>query len=60
VSAVREVLTLSDDDRTATNTAQQPDRVVPRPNGMAELTDGRLRVQLPPVSWSVLRLGQGE
>jgi alpha-N-arabinofuranosidase len=57
VSAVREALTLADDDRGARNTAEQPDRVVPRPNATAELVDGRLRVQLPPVSWSLLRLG---
>jgi alpha-N-arabinofuranosidase len=57
VSAVREALTVSDDDRSARNTAQEPDRVVPRPNATAQLADGRLRVELPPVSWSVLRLG---
>jgi alpha-N-arabinofuranosidase len=60
VSVVREALTLSDDDRSARNTAEQPDRVVPRPNGTAQLVDGRLRVELPPVSWSVLRLGTPE
>ena len=54
---VREALTLADDDRSARNTAEEPDRVVPRPNTTAQLTDGRLRVELPPVSWSVLRLG---
>jgi alpha-N-arabinofuranosidase len=57
VEAVREALTLADDDRAACNTAEQPDRVVPRPNTTAALADGRLRVQLPPVSWSMLRLG---
>jgi alpha-N-arabinofuranosidase len=57
VAAVREGLTLADDDRAACNTAEQPDRVVPRPNTTAELVDGRLRVELPPVSWSMLRLG---
>ena len=57
VAAVRETLTLADDDRAACNTAEQPDRVVPRPNTTAELVDGRLRVELPPVSWSMLRLG---
>lgn len=56
VTAVREALTLADDDRAARNTAEQPDRVVPRPNRSAELTDGRLRVELPPVSWTMLRL----
>ncbi|GAA1257370.1 alpha-N-arabinofuranosidase [Pseudonocardia aurantiaca] len=57
VDVVREALTLADDDRSARNTAEEPDRVVPRPNTTAQLTDGRLRVELPPVSWSVLRLG---
>ena len=57
VDIVREALTLADDDRAARNTAEQPDRVVPRPNTTAQLTAGRLRVELPPVSWSVLRLG---
>ena len=57
VDAVREALTLADDDHAARNTAQAPDRVVPQPNTTAELADGRLRVELPPVSWSVVRLG---
>ena len=57
VEVVREALTVADDDRSAHNTAQQPDRVVPRPNGTARLADGRLQVELPPVSWSMLRLG---
>jgi alpha-N-arabinofuranosidase len=56
VSSVREALTLADDDRTARNTAEQPDRVVPLANRTAELVDGRLRMELPPVSWSLLRL----
>jgi alpha-N-arabinofuranosidase len=60
VDVVREALTLADDDRAARNSAEQPDRVVPRPNTTAQLTDGRLRVELPPVSWSVLRLGGGD
>ncbi|WP_219413437.1 arabinosylfuranosidase ArfA [Pseudonocardia nigra] len=57
VSAVLEAVTLADADRTARNTADRPDRVVPRPNASADLVDGHLRMELPPVSWSMLRLG---
>jgi alpha-N-arabinofuranosidase len=48
---VVEAWTLTDDDLTATNTQDAPDRVVPRP---LPVPDGA--VVLPPVSWSVLRL----
>jgi alpha-L-arabinofuranosidase len=47
---------LADDDRDARNTAEQPDRVVPRPGRDARLEERRLTVTLPPVSWNVLRL----
>lgn len=47
---------LSDDDPYAVNTADHPDRVVPRPGRGARVEDGRLDVLLPPVSWNVLRL----
>ncbi len=40
----------------ARNTADQPDRVVPRPGRDARLEDRRLAVALPPASWNVLRL----
>ena len=53
---VAESWTLADDDLTATNTAADPDRVVPRPTGHVEVTDGVLRATLPPVSWSAIRL----
>jgi alpha-L-arabinofuranosidase len=47
---------LADDDLGARNTAEQPDRVVPRPGRDARLEERRLTVALPPVSWNVLRL----
>jgi alpha-N-arabinofuranosidase len=47
---------LADDDLQARNTAEQPDRVVPRRGDGARLADGQLTVGLPPASWNVLRL----
>ena len=50
-----EALVLSDLDITATNTEQDPGRVRPRP--LATQLDGSvLRLELPAVSWSCLRL----
>ncbi|GAB7042305.1 MULTISPECIES: arabinosylfuranosidase ArfA [Catenuloplanes] len=45
---------LADDDVYATNTADAPDRVAPRPH--PGVTPGSLDVVLPPVSWSVIPL----
>ncbi len=53
---VSEALTLTDDDVYATNTMDDPDRIVPRPNTTVRLDGGRLTVTLPPVSWTVLTL----
>ncbi len=47
---------LAEDDPYATNTADDPDRVVPRAGRDARVADGRLEAVLPPVSWTVLRL----
>lgn len=52
-----EHLELHDDDPDATNSEEQPDRVVPRPGG-AVLEGGRLRADLPAVSWHCLRLSR--
>jgi alpha-L-arabinofuranosidase len=41
----------------ATNTREAPDTVRPRSVTGASVDGGRLRAQLPPVSWNVLRLG---
>ncbi|GAA3749696.1 arabinosylfuranosidase ArfA [Salinactinospora qingdaonensis] len=48
--------TLSDPDPYVRNTAAEPDRVAPRSRDDAELADGRLRLSLPPVSWTVIEL----
>ncbi len=53
---VAEHLVLADDDLHATNTHAAQNRVTPRPGTGATLADGRLQVDLPPVSWNVLRL----
>jgi len=50
---------LHEDDPYAVNTADEPERVVPRTGAGAVLADGRLRVTLPPLSWSMLRLAPG-
>ncbi|HEX8508275.1 MAG TPA: alpha-L-arabinofuranosidase C-terminal domain-containing protein, partial [Propionibacteriaceae bacterium] len=52
---VSEAWTLADADPLAANTEAEPDRVVPRPVE-ATATDGVLRVELPAVSWSCVRL----
>ncbi|WP_344511323.1 alpha-N-arabinofuranosidase [Dactylosporangium maewongense] len=43
-------------DPTATNTADDPDAVVPRPLD-TRLDDGTLALRLPPVSWATVRIG---
>ncbi|WP_307868300.1 arabinosylfuranosidase ArfA [Umezawaea beigongshangensis] len=52
---VAEAWTLHDADASASNTRDDPDRVVPRP-ASAEITGGVLRLVAPPVSWSAVRL----
>ncbi|MFC4009392.1 alpha-N-arabinofuranosidase [Nonomuraea purpurea] len=49
-----EATTLSDTDVYARNTADDPDRIAPRPNENVE--HDPMRVLLPPVSWNVIRL----
>jgi alpha-N-arabinofuranosidase len=53
---VVEALTMSHDDPHARSTADDDTSLAPKPNATARVEDGRLRVELPPVSWSVLRL----
>ena len=53
---VGEATVLSDDDISAANTAEQPDRVAPRPAQDVTVDGGALRAVLPPVSWNVVRL----
>ena len=52
-----EHLLLHDDDPSACNTEDEPDRVVPRV-GTAEVTDTTLTAVLPPVSWHCFRLAE--
>lgn len=54
-----EVQTLSDSDVGASNTLLQPDRVRPAANTTARLDGRLLRVTVPPVSWTVIRLTAG-
>jgi alpha-N-arabinofuranosidase len=54
--AVQEATVLSDDDVRAANTQDQPDRVAPRAHDGAAVSDGTLRLTLPPVSWAAVRL----
>jgi alpha-N-arabinofuranosidase len=54
--AVAEHTTLTHEDPNAVNTAGDPDRVAPRILGRYPVTDGRLTVALPALSWNMLRL----
>jgi alpha-N-arabinofuranosidase len=54
--AVAEHLVLADDDPRAANTAEQPDRVVPRSVAGARVENGVLHADLPARSWNVVRL----
>src|SRR5690606_30650301 len=57
VSRVHEAVTLANPDHTWQATAADSTSVLPRPNTSAGLDDARLSVELPPVSWSMIRLG---
>jgi alpha-N-arabinofuranosidase len=46
-----------DDDRHAKNTADTPDRVILRANDTLRREDGRLLIDLPPISWTCITLG---
>ncbi|MGN9842702.1 arabinosylfuranosidase ArfA [Nonomuraea sp. H19] len=52
---ILEATTMTDADVYARNTADDPDRIAPRPN--ADVEHDPMRVLLPPVSWNVIRLG---
>jgi alpha-N-arabinofuranosidase len=57
--SVVECLQLADDDRHASNTAAEPDRVRPRSVSLAPPDErGHLGVPLPPVSWTMVRLAR--
>ena len=53
---VLETHTLADDDIYAKNTLADRERVGVSPNLSAVVTDGRLTVELPPVSWTAIAL----
>lgn len=50
-----EHLSIAEPDRDAVNTAEDPDRVVPRP-GRSRLDGGVLSIEAPALSWHCLRL----
>ncbi|MDX6237965.1 MAG: alpha-L-arabinofuranosidase [Kribbellaceae bacterium] len=54
-----EHLGLYDDDRTAVNTADDPDRVVPKPVDGTGIDNGICTAALPPASWHLIRLSPG-
>jgi alpha-N-arabinofuranosidase len=54
---VLEHLVLEHKDSKATNTAKDPNRVVPHNRGNAKLANGKLNAHLPRLSWNVIRLG---
>ena len=56
VSTITETVAVWDDDLTAANTLAEPDRVRARTNDTARLAGGRLRIELPPVSWTAVAL----
>ncbi len=56
VTTIAEAVTMHDDDRLATNSAEQPDRITPQPNESVRLEDGKLIVTLPAISWTALSL----
>jgi alpha-N-arabinofuranosidase len=52
-------LAIYDEDRGAVNTADDPDRVVPRALDGTEVVDGSCLATLPPASWHLIRLSTG-
>lgn len=53
---VAEALTLANPDHTWSATADDATSVLPRTNATAKVADDHARVDLPPVSWSMVRL----
>ncbi|MBK7820906.1 MAG: alpha-N-arabinofuranosidase [Tessaracoccus sp.] len=52
-----EAVTFHNEDNQYKASAGDHDSVVPQPNASASLTDDELSLDLPPVSWSMVRLG---
>ena len=55
---VGDALVIVDSDPAATNTVDDPDRVVPVPLDKAELLAGELHLELPPLSWATVTLNR--
>jgi alpha-L-arabinofuranosidase len=55
---VEEAVTLHDPDLNAANTRQTPDRVKPVPLAGLRIDGDELRANLPPASWTVIRVTQ--
>jgi alpha-N-arabinofuranosidase len=55
---VLEAWTLADEDPLAVNTQDAPDRVVPLATGSVSVKEGTLVAELPPVSWTAIRMGR--
>ena len=51
-----EHLYLADQDRHASNTLAEPDRVTPRQGATVKLDGGMLQAELPPLSWNVIHV----
>jgi alpha-N-arabinofuranosidase len=51
---------LGDDEPSAANTQDAPDRVVPRTGADIPVRDGVLDMVLPALSWNMLRIGGGD
>jgi alpha-N-arabinofuranosidase len=50
---------LGDDEPSAANTQDAPDRVVPRTGAALPVDGGMVRMVLPPLSWNMIRIGGG-
>ena len=55
---IAEHLAIAEDDLTATNTADDPGRIVPRHLEPSGIDNGRARLRLPAWSWNALRLNE--
>jgi alpha-N-arabinofuranosidase len=54
--SIAETHTLADDDIYAQNTLADQNRVGLKPNDSAKITDGKLTIELPAVSWTAIAL----
>lgn len=57
--SVVEHIVLEHSDLKATNTAANPNNVVPHNNGSAAMEDGKVQATLGKASWNVIRLAKG-